>query len=126
MPKKYVLQEYPKWVYPREGAPVLVESEAHHKSLKGEFKESPAEWNAPKTYREHMAEWESKAEKKAKEAPVNKQAGATNDNETTEIAHPTIEEMKAVLKANGFKETHLNKRSDEHIRSLYAMLNKKG
>lgn len=116
--------DYPKYLFPKDGPAVLVQSEDEHKALVGEFKESPADWKADekseelkkedpskseKTYREHMAEWESKKEKQEHD-----QADVESQKD--------IAAIKADLIAEGFKETQLKKKTEEEIRALHATL----
>lgn len=57
---------YPKWIYHRTLEAKIVNSEEEHKASGPLWKDTPAAFEEPETYREHMAEWESKEEKKPK------------------------------------------------------------
>lgn len=84
--------QYPKMIYPRHGEPIIVQSKEEHEAVKGEYRESPADW----------ASEEPKAP-------------------TGEI---TVDEIKHALKAAGFKDSQLKKKTEAELRALYAELKK--
>lgn len=64
---------YPSWRYHKTKEPVIVHSAEDEKALGKGWADTPAKFESDKkaeeksdTYREHMASWESKEEKKAK------------------------------------------------------------
>jgi hypothetical protein len=90
--------EYPKWLYPKSGPGVIVASAEERKNLVGEFKESPADWLSEQaTHAVH-------------------EAHASNG----------LDMIKAALKAAGFKDSQLKKKSEAELLALYAALEKKG
>lgn len=82
------MHNYPKYVYHPSCEPLLIHSKEQHEAIGKDWKETPADFEtpqeiptgtpegdkdeSPKTYREHMAEWESKEEKKPKRTKVVK------------------------------------------------------
>ena len=53
---------FPSWRYHRELEPKLVQNELESESLGDDWKDSPAHFENPGSYKEHMEKWESKEE----------------------------------------------------------------
>lgn len=90
-----VKTEYPKWLYPKTGEAIIVASAEERKALKGEYKESPADWPA-------------------EESEMN--------TEPTSPVVTDLDEIKEALKAAGFKDSQLKRKSDEELRKLHGAL----